>query len=132
MRISTVPRAGRAREHFGVLFRYIFRVPKSASQNTRKCLELASDTFGELFGLAVIVRARKLILDCGSVYINFFFVFCISGFHILSNCQTSSNFLDSRLAIGLKGMETSLMQNTELNCIGICFNNELLSSPDFC
>ena len=49
VRFSKLPRTFRARKHFGALFGCFSRVPKSVSQNTRKCPELSPDIFRESF-----------------------------------------------------------------------------------
>ena len=44
------------------------------SRNTRTCLELSSDIFGNLLALpAAIMRAKKLILEHGFIIITFNF-----------------------------------------------------------
>ena len=67
VRFSKLPRTFRARKHFGALFGCFSRVPKSVSQNTRKCPELSPDIFRESFrvtGYDNATRAGgKIILE---------------------------------------------------------------------
>ena len=77
VRFSKLPRTFRARKHFGALFGCFSRVPKSVSQNTRKCPELSPDIFRESFrvtGYDNATRAGgKIILEHGFIITTFNF-----------------------------------------------------------
>ena len=60
VRFSKLPRTFRARKHFGALFGCFSRVPKSVSQNTRKCPELSPDIFDNLFVLPATIMRLEL------------------------------------------------------------------------
>ena len=77
VRFSKLPRTFWARKHFGALFGCFSRVPKSVSQNTRKCPELSPDIFRESFrvtGYDNGTRAGgKIILEHGFIITTFNF-----------------------------------------------------------
>ena len=82
VRFSKLPRTFRARKHFGALFGCFSRVPKSVSQNTRKCPELSPGIFRESFrvtgytesGYDNATRAGgKIILEHGFIITTFNF-----------------------------------------------------------
>ena len=70
VRFSKLPKTFRTRKHFGALFGCFSRVPKSVSQNTRKCPEMSTDFFRESFrvtGYDNGTRAGKIILERGFI-----------------------------------------------------------------
>ena len=77
VRFSKLPRTFRARKHIGALFGCFSRVPKSVSQNTRKCPELSPDIFREslrVTGYDNATRAGgKIILEHGFIITTFNF-----------------------------------------------------------
>ena len=77
VRFSKLPRTFRARKHFGALFGCFSRVPKSVSQNTRKCPELSPDIFRESFRVTGYDNATRaggnIILEHGFIITTFNF-----------------------------------------------------------